>query len=133
MRRPTWSAEPSTFDEAVFDLEALDLDFLLFVDLASGQDAVVYRRPRGTYAVRLAGDAEPGHRTASTAAVEFDPAPTPHLTIEQAREHLDEGGEEWVFFEDPTSGRGNVLHRRDDGHDGLVTPRIEADALAASH
>ncbi|MDZ7676082.1 MAG: sigma 54 modulation/S30EA ribosomal C-terminal domain-containing protein [Acidimicrobiales bacterium] len=132
VRRPTWSAEPCTFDEAVFDLEVLDLGFLLFTDLASGQDAVVFRREDGTYAVRLAAVAERGQRTASRAAVEFDPAPTPRISLDEAQEHLDEGGEPWVFFVDPASGRGHVLYRRDDGHDGLITPRTDAGTPVGS-
>lgn len=124
VRRPTWSAEASTFDEAVFDLETLDLEFLLFTDLASGLDAVVHRRPRGTYAVRLAEAPGDELRTASTAAIEFDPVPTPHISIDEARERLDAAHESWLFFVEPTSGRGHVLYRRDDGHDGLITPRI---------
>ncbi len=126
VRRPTWSAEPSTLDEAVFDLEALDLEFLLFVDLASGMDAVVHRNPDGSYAVRFSRDLGDEQTVASVAAVTVDHSPTPHITLDEAREHLDGEGRGWVFFHDVVSNRGAVLYRRDDGHDGLITPRIDA-------
>lgn len=41
----------ATLDEAVFDLEAIDHEFLLFEDLATGSDAVVSRVEGGSYAV----------------------------------------------------------------------------------
>ena len=44
------------------------------------------------------------------------------LTLEEAVERLNSGGEPHVFFADATNGRGNVLYRRYDGHYGLITP-----------
>jgi len=43
------------------------------------------------------------------------------LSHEQAVEHLDSGGDPFVFYIDRTSGRGCLLYRRHDGHYGLIT------------
>jgi len=44
------------------------------------------------------------------------------LQIDEAIERLDAGAESFVFFVEPTTGRGNVVYRRYDGHYGLVSP-----------
>jgi ribosomal subunit interface protein len=101
VRRKTFALEPLTPDEAAFDMDLLGHDFLLFTDLSTGSDAVVFRTDDG-YAVR--GD---------------DAAPT--LTEAEARQRLDVAGEPFVFYTDATSGRGRVLYLRYDGHCGLIT------------
>ncbi len=55
------------------------------------------------------------------ARVEVATTPAPVLTLDEAIEHLDTGGERHVFFANATTGRGNVLYRRYDGHYGLIT------------
>jgi hypothetical protein len=47
------------------------------------------------------------------------------LTVQEATERLDAGGEPFVFFANAVSGRGNVVYRRYDGHDGLITAAEE--------
>ena len=101
VQRKTVAVEPMTQDEAAYDMDLLDLDFYLFTDLATGADAVIYRRPDGGY-----GLAE---------------QPVPVLTEAQARERLDVGGERFVFYVESVGGQGRVIYRRYDGHYGLIT------------
>jgi hypothetical protein len=42
--------------------------------------------------------------------------------VAEARKQLDATGLPFLFFAEPTSGRGRVLYRRYDGHYGLVRP-----------
>lgn len=104
VRRKSFALEPLTPDEALFDMDMLGHDFLLFVDAGTQREALVHRRADGTSGV-LGVDAEPAR-----------------LDEGQARERLDVGGEPFVFFTDAASGRGHVLYRRFDGHYGLIEP-----------
>ena len=105
VRRKSFAIEPTTPDEAAFDMEALGHDFLLFVDKQSGRDALVSVRPDGGYAVSGTGDDAP-----------------PVLDEAQARERLDLGGERFVFHIDRATGRGSVVYRRYDGNYGVIEP-----------
>jgi hypothetical protein len=121
VRHKTWTAHESTVDEAACDLESLDFDFLLFRELASGQDSLVSRVGDGTYRLRqLEPDDVALEHTAT--AVSFDTRPVVDATVAEARRQLDLSREPLVFFRDRTSGRGHVLYRRYDGHYGLITP-----------
>jgi ribosome-associated translation inhibitor RaiA len=86
--------------EAALDMELLGHDFYLFTNADTGKDAVLYR---------LDGSVELLEQA-------------PELTLAQAEERLDAGGEAFVFFTDAVSGRGCVLYHRYDGHYGLITP-----------
>ena len=113
--RPEWSDRPTderrlvrtkaftmgalTAEEAAFDLESLDHEFLLFRDL-EGADAVIERT-------------DDGYRVTTT---------RPVLTVADAVERLRAGGARWLFFTEADTGRGNVLYERFDGDYGLVTP-----------
>lgn len=128
-RHVSFAPAGSTIDEAIFDLEALQFDFLLFVDDASGDDAVIWRddeRP-GTHVVRFAhGIGLEGsladHGIAMPTGVEVDEQPLPVLEIDAARDLLDIGELPRVSFRDTATDRGQVLHHRYDGHLGLVFP-----------
>jgi ribosome-associated translation inhibitor RaiA len=121
VRRKTYAPVALTVDEAIEDLDALDYDFFLFTDLATGHDTIV-ARAGGSYELRYLYGALAGDEPAASSPVVVDPRPAPVLTLEQARQHLDLGDEPWIFFQEPTSGRGHVLYRRRDGHHGLLTP-----------
>ncbi|MFF5336181.1 sigma 54 modulation/S30EA ribosomal C-terminal domain-containing protein [Streptomyces sp. NPDC013181] len=110
-----------TPEDAVIDLEAMDYDFWVFTDLASGYDSVVYR------------DATTGrHRLASLGPVAQEPeaegllsvstVPVPRSTVPEAVERLNLTGLPFVFFDDTATGRGSVLYHRYDGHYGLIAP-----------
>jgi len=103
VRRKSFEPVRSTADEAMFDLEMMDYDFLLYTDAVSGTDSVVSRGGSKGYQVTA---------LAQAAA----------LTLVAAKEVLDLTDAPFVFFADVQTGRGNVLYRRHDGHYGLITP-----------
>jgi ribosome-associated translation inhibitor RaiA len=124
-RHVSFAPDNSTVDEAIFDLEALGFDFLLFVEAQTGDDAVVWReeQPSDAYNVRFAHGLGAGARTALSpiaAEIEIDSRPLPILDIDAAQEMLDLGSVPRVFFRDASTDRGQVMHRRYDGHLGLI-------------
>jgi ribosome-associated translation inhibitor RaiA len=124
VRRKTFSTPESTIDEAIFDMETLGHDFFLFTDLATGEDAVVWRDGDG-HRVRFASGTPAELALTTASEVVVDPAPTPASTVGAACERLDDGDEPWVFFRDAETDRGRVVYRRYDGHYGVITPADE--------
>lgn len=102
VRTKTFAIDELTLEEAAFDLESLDHDFLLYADATTGEDAVIER-------------ADGGYRVLPVASA-------PVLTTADAVERLGASGERWLFYADAESGAGHVLYQRFDGHYGLVTP-----------
>jgi RNA polymerase-binding transcription factor DksA/ribosome-associated translation inhibitor RaiA len=100
VRHKTLAPEPMAPDEAAFDMEMLDVDWYLYTDLATGDAVVLWGRPGG------------GHETV---------APVPGLSLDDAVERLEAGGEPFVAYLDGETGRARVLYRRYDGNYGLVT------------
>lgn len=121
IRHKTFALEPMTIDEAAFDLDALAHDFYLFTELSTGADALIaYDDDHQGLRLQLPEAVDPpSERTAVPYAVGVA---APRLTLRDAEERLDEGGERWVFFLDADSGRGHVVYHRYDGHYGLITP-----------
>lgn len=120
VRHKILSVEEETPDEAVFDMEMADYDFFLFRDLASGQDALVEAGSEGAYRLtRL----EPVDLDGGPSAYPFvvSAQAPPELSVDEAIERLDTGGEQRVFFANATTGRGSVVYRRYDGHYGLIS------------
>jgi ribosome-associated translation inhibitor RaiA len=121
VRHKTYEPARATPEEAAFDMDMLDYDFQLFTDSESGQDSVIYHA--GPTGYRLAQLIPDPTRTWSTALpLTVSERPAPGLTLADAVHRLDATGLPFVFFAEPTSGRGRVLYRRYDGHYGLVTP-----------
>ncbi len=122
VERVTHTRGPATVEEAAFDLDLLEDDFLLYVDDGTGTDAVVRRRDDGvTLGVSaVATDPSPGDDGPYDVVVEPGP---PRLTVDEAIERLRVGDEPHVFFEDVDSGRGAIAYWRYDGHYGIVRPR----------
>jgi Sigma 54 modulation/S30EA ribosomal protein C terminus len=121
VRHKTYEPARATPEEAAFDMDMLDYDFQLFTDSESGQDSVIYHA--GPTGYRLAQLIPDPTRTWSTALpLTVSERPAPGLTLAEAVHRLDATGLPFVFFAEPTSGRGRVLYRRYDGHYGLVTP-----------
>lgn len=119
IRRKAYELDSATPDEAAFDMEALDYDFHLFTDVATGQDSVLYRHGD---AYRMA-QVDPRPREDDLAVdLTVSPHPAPRISLQEARERLEAMGLPFVFFTDPGTGRGNVLYHRYDGHYGLITP-----------
>lgn len=121
VRRRTFAPEGITPDEAIFEMRELDYDFYLFVDGGSGEDAVVERQPDGS--ARLTRlhplSAQPGNLAEAFTVSEHAP---PLLTVEEALERLGAIGQNFLFFADAATGRGNMVYKRYDGHYGLITP-----------
>lgn len=119
IRHKAYELATATPDEAAYDMEALDYDFHLFTDEATGQDSVLYRRGDGYRLAQLRP-----HTRHETLAVDLtlSPHPAPTLTVQEAITRLENTGLPFVFFADAATGRGNVLYHRYDGHYGLITP-----------
>lgn len=116
IRRKTFSLGHITPEEAVTEMELLDHDFHLFLDSESGDEALVYRRGDGGYALTLAGGSEPADR----GDMRVDPQQPPRLALSDAVGRLNVGGEPFLFFVNYEDDRANVLYRRYDGHYGVV-------------
>ncbi|HEX6419685.1 MAG TPA: sigma 54 modulation/S30EA ribosomal C-terminal domain-containing protein [Acidimicrobiales bacterium] len=124
IRRKTFALDELTLDEAAFDLEALDADFYLFRELATGGDAVLHRRADGGYALRRVDPSEVAE-AAAVVDVVVDDRPAPELSVEQALEWLAVADEPFVLFRNRETGRPNVVYHRYDGHYGLITAADE--------
>ncbi|MBW0113857.1 sigma 54 modulation/S30EA ribosomal C-terminal domain-containing protein [Pseudonocardia abyssalis] len=121
VRHATSSPAPLSVDGAVAEMEDLGLDFHLFVEASTGQDAVVYRDgPTGLRLSRAGGGPDPvgSHDIAVTVSAQ----PAPLLDTAEAVERLRVTGLPFVFYLDGDHGRANVLYHRDDGDYGLIDP-----------
>ncbi|MFI5909838.1 sigma 54 modulation/S30EA ribosomal C-terminal domain-containing protein [Dactylosporangium sp. NPDC051541] len=105
--------------QAAAHLAAMDYDAYLFIDSATGEDAVVHRAgPTGLQLTR--------QRSMHPADFPGVPAPTvnprrpPVLSPSAAASRMTEGWLPFLFFTDPSTGRGNLVYRRYDGGIGLV-------------
>lgn len=120
VRRKTFAVAAMAPEEAIVEMEMLDYDFYLFVQSATGEDALIRRLPDGTYELSTRADPEDALEPNLPVALAREPVPT--LTEDEAVGLLDAGGEPFMFFTDPVSVRGEVVYRRYDGHYGIVTP-----------
>lgn len=121
VRHKAFTLAVETPDEAAFDMDAMDYEFQLFTDSASGQDAVIFRD--GPVSYRMASASAPPERNRATAIpLTVSSVPAPCLAVDQAVERLELTGQPFVFFVDASSGRGNVLYHRFDGNYGLIIP-----------
>lgn len=122
VERVTHASGPASPEEAAFDLEMLEDDWLLYVADASRTDAVIRRlEDEDAFGVSVV-DAAPVISGDGPYDLRPDASP-PALTIDDAIERLDVGDEPHVFFVDAANDRGAVVYRRYDGHYGLVRPR----------
>jgi len=118
MRHKSYTVSHRTVWDAVFDMEAMDHDFHLFTDAATGRDGVVYRDERlGGHCLASTDPA-----VAPSPGLIVNTAAVPDLSVAEAVSRLDLTGLPFVFFTDAATGRGNVLYHRYDGHYGLITP-----------
>jgi hypothetical protein len=121
VRHKSYALARETPDEAAFEMDSMDYGFHLFTDLATSQDSVIYRTQENGY--RLA-QVHPHPEGLGTVAVPLTVSGTPAPVLDEpgAKRRLDMTGLPFVFFADATTGRGNVLYLRYDGHYGLITP-----------
>jgi hypothetical protein len=108
-----------TVDEAIVALDALDRPFQLFRDVDTGEDTVVYRAGPTGYRLAQTRHRPLGRRPRVPLSISIEPAP--RLEVETAAARLDRDGLPFLFFADPTTGRGAVTYVHKDGHVGLVT------------
>lgn len=120
VRSKTLARQPLTVEEAVGELALLGHDFHLFTETGTRRDAVLWRRPEGTFGLSVAGSKVPD-LTSCTVPVEQQPPPAAR-SQRHAIELLDLTDAPFVFFTDPASGRGAVIYRRSDGRYGLLEP-----------
>jgi len=81
----------------------LGYDFFLFVDAETDRDALL---------------------TSSDADQEIltDILDAPSMAVDEARQWIDQTGDDHLFFSNEANNRGAVIYRRYDGHYGLLTP-----------
>jgi ribosome-associated translation inhibitor RaiA len=117
VRRKSFAVGQLTPEEAALELEQLDHDFFLFTDLRRGADAVIARAEPGVYELSTAAE---GPAVEGVDWIRPAPVGPTARTVDEAIELLDLGDGPFVFFLDPTSGRGRVVYRRYDGNYGLI-------------
>ncbi len=120
VRRRTYEDLPRTTAEAVTDLLDLDLEFLLFRHVRTGEDVVVYRRDDGRIGLIHPPDSPLADEN-DVVVPEPSDYPSP-LTLQAARAEMDRFGQRFAYFIDAEDVRGKVLYLRHDGHYGLVEP-----------
>jgi ribosome-associated translation inhibitor RaiA len=123
VRHATNSPVSLSVDEAVTEMDDLGLDFHLFVETMTGQDALVYRDgPTGLRLNRSAGgpDIDGSH----SVVVTVSPQRPPLLDTAEAVERLRVTGLPFLFYLDADHERANVLYHRDDGDYGLIDPAV---------
>lgn len=126
-RRKALDLPPTSIEEALFDLEQLGHDFYLFVEEQSGLDAVVSHAPDpltppSEHLEIRAVDPDRIGAVSGIAGLRVIATPPPVLSLAEAREYLDASGLSFLFHQPTAEGRGQVVYRRFDGHDGLVSP-----------
>lgn len=120
VRHTTISPQRCSIDDAVAELGDQDLDFHLFVEESSGQDAVIYRDGPALRLAQIGGGsgAIGPHATELTVS----PHPAPLLDTLEAVNRLEMTGMAFLFYLDGDHGRANVIYHRYDGHYGLIDP-----------
>jgi ribosome-associated translation inhibitor RaiA len=119
--RSSFALAEYSCDEAADAMDAMDDEFHLFTEAASGQDSVLYRAGQTGY--RLAQVVpKPDEVSIGAVSVTVSGQPAPRLTVDEAVDRLELTGLPFVFFVDTDHARGRVLYRRYDGHYGLITP-----------
>jgi len=118
VRRKTVSPPVRTVDEAAFDLERQNQDYLLFIEAGTGQDSVLYRSGNG---LRLhQTSAWPERIVHGFVPVEISVRSADRLTTDEAVSRLEGSGEPFLFYADVDTGRGRVLHRCPNGQLELI-------------
>jgi ribosome-associated translation inhibitor RaiA len=121
VRHTTISPQRCSIDDAVAEMDDQDLDFHLFVEESSGQDAVVYRDGPATLRLAQIGGGS-GAIGPHTVQLTVSPHPAPLLDTAEAANRLEMAGLPFVFYLDGDHGRANVIYHRYDGHYGLIDP-----------
>jgi hypothetical protein len=108
-----------TVDEAIGALDALDRDFQVFQDIDTDVDTMVFRAGPTGYRLAQIRHHPLGRRPETDVSIQIEAAP--QHSVDAAAAALAHSGQPFLFFADSVTGRGAVLHVRQDGHYGLVT------------
>jgi len=119
VRRKSFAPGPLSPDEAADTMGLLGHRFFLFPNVVSGGDALVWLDGDEVVLVDAGDAADPLGDTVTPMRVVAPPADP--ASVDVARGWIDAADEPFVFFVDADTGRGSVVYRRYDGHDGLVT------------
>ncbi|MGW4091444.1 sigma 54 modulation/S30EA ribosomal C-terminal domain-containing protein [Nocardia sp. NPDC004750] len=133
VRRKAVALMTGSLPAATALLDAMDYDAHLFTDAETGEDAVVYRA--GPFGLRMARQHSvhtPHSIVGSSGLFTINPRPAPELTETRAVERVCECGLPFLFYTDPSSGRGHLMYRRYDGGLTLVAPRTGATDTATA-
>lgn len=108
-------------DAAAFTMELRDYPFHLFADDATGAESLLYRGgPTGYRLLRTVAGPDPRGVTVPLSVRGW---PAPVLPVARAVEVLNSTpARSFVFFTDPSTGRGRVLYRRYDGDLAMLSP-----------
>ena len=118
IRRRPYLAVPLSTVDAIDELLDLDVEFLLFTHVRTGEAVVVHRRDDGRLGLIFPAG--------SVLADEDDlvvPMPDRHgrpVALAEVREEMDLAEHRFAYFVDAADGRGRVLYLRHDGDYGLV-------------
>ncbi len=107
--------------DAVAELELLDYDFLLFTEVSTGADAIIHHSGDDDLLV-LAARRHPTSPSPVPGSVRISDQSAPTLVAHDAITRLEALGDQFTFYLDADSRRGNVIYHRYDGHYGLVIP-----------
>lgn len=115
VREKNYDPTPVTVEDAVRAASLLDVDFFLFTNASTGNDAVVRRVEGNTWALVEARRARAADsRAAADVAM--------RCTVEEATELLNVSNARFVFFIEPRAHCLHALYRRYDGDYALITP-----------
>jgi Sigma 54 modulation/S30EA ribosomal protein C terminus len=121
IRHKSYTVSPCGIDEAAFDMEALDHDVILFTEIGSDQDSVLYQAgPTGYRLAQVLPD--PDQLARHTLPVTVSGQPAPLLDTDEAIQRMASLDHPFLFYLDGERGRGALLYHRYDGHYGLITP-----------
>ncbi len=121
VRHRSFAPEELTVDEAAWDLVMLDYEFLLFVEVDSGDDAILERADDSGFVLHFRGGV-PDMTSPMPPGVIVADRPLPRSTVAEAVDVMIGTDDRYRFFVDRDDGRAKVVHRRLDGHVGLITP-----------
>jgi ribosome-associated translation inhibitor RaiA len=122
VRHKTFGVGEMTPDEAADVLDLLGHDFLLFTNLTTGADAVLFFNGGAQLELIDATARNDAAGDDTVTPIRLSREAVRQCTREEALEELDLDLEPFVFFLDPDVGRGQVVYHRYDGHYGLITP-----------
>lgn len=124
-RRKSCVLRCCTVEEAAHEMILLDYEFHLFVESATGRDALLCRAGTTGYRLTLVTPPARGELGPSRLPLTVSTEPAPRLSVEEAVAWSNESDLPFLFFLDAARHRGAVLYRRYDGHYGLITSSPE--------